>query len=97
MERRLATILAADVVGYSLLVHADEEGTLRTLSAYREVIDELVAAATSALMKLSYSRPSSRFFRRLQAEISRSEIIAMKATQAPATRPRPVSALVSAI
>jgi hypothetical protein len=56
-----------------------------------------LAVAASALMKLSYSRPSSRFLRRLQAEISRSEIIAMKATQAPATRPRPVSALVSAI
>ena len=44
MERRLAAILAADVVGYSRLVGADEEGTLRTLRAYREVIDELVAA-----------------------------------------------------
>ncbi len=43
MERRLAAILAADVVGYSRLVHADEEGTLRTLSAYREVIDGLVS------------------------------------------------------
>ncbi len=44
MERRLAAILAADVVGYSRLIGADEEGTLRTLSAYREVIDGLVAA-----------------------------------------------------
>ena len=43
MERRLAAILAADVVGYSRLVRADEEGTLRTLSAYLEVIDGLVA------------------------------------------------------
>ncbi len=41
MERRLAAILAADVVGYSRLVRADEEGTLR---AYREVIDGLAAA-----------------------------------------------------
>ncbi len=44
MERRLAAILAADVVGYSRLVRADEEGTLRTLSACRKVIDALVAA-----------------------------------------------------
>ncbi len=44
MERRLAAILAADVVGYSRLIGADEEGTLRTLRAYREVIDGLVAA-----------------------------------------------------
>ncbi len=28
MERRLAAILAADVVGYSRLIRADEEGTL---------------------------------------------------------------------
>ena len=43
MERRLAAILATDVVGYSRLVHADEEGTLRTLRAYREIIDGLVS------------------------------------------------------
>ncbi len=43
MERRLAAILAADVVGYSRLMEADEEATLATLNAYREVIDKLVA------------------------------------------------------
>ena len=32
MERRLAVILAADVVGYSRLMEADEEATVRTLS-----------------------------------------------------------------
>ncbi len=42
MERRLAAILAADVVGYSRLMEADEEATLATLNAYREVIDRLV-------------------------------------------------------
>ncbi len=42
MERRLAAILAADVVGYSRLMGADEEATLATLNAYREVIDRLV-------------------------------------------------------
>ena len=41
MERRLAAILAADVVGYSRLMGADEEGTLDRLRAYREVIDAL--------------------------------------------------------
>lgn len=44
MERRLAAILAADVVGYARLVGEDEEGTLRTLSTCREVIDGLVAS-----------------------------------------------------
>jgi len=42
MERRLAVILAADVAGYSRLVGQDEEGTLRRLGTYREIIDGLV-------------------------------------------------------
>jgi TolB-like protein/class 3 adenylate cyclase len=40
--RRLAAILAADVVGYSRLMAADEESTLRTLEAYRRTIFEIV-------------------------------------------------------
>jgi adenylate cyclase len=36
VERRLAAILAADVVGYSRLMEADEAGTLATLKAHRE-------------------------------------------------------------
>ncbi len=43
MERRLAAILAADVVGYSRLMEADEEATVRALDACRRVIDGLVA------------------------------------------------------
>ncbi len=44
MERRLAAILAADVVGYSRLMEADEEATARTLSKYREIIEGLIAS-----------------------------------------------------
>ncbi len=44
MERRLATILAADVVGYSRLMEADEEATARTLGTYREIIEGLAAS-----------------------------------------------------
>ncbi len=40
--RKLTTILAADVVGYSRLMAADEEATLRTLRTYREVIFDLI-------------------------------------------------------
>ena len=36
VQRRLAAILAADVVGYSRLVGADEEGTLARLKALRD-------------------------------------------------------------
>lgn len=42
MERKLAAVLAADVAGYSRLTALDEEGTLRTLEAYRAAIAEFV-------------------------------------------------------
>ncbi len=35
MERRLAAIMAIDVVGYSRLIRADEEGTIAALQALR--------------------------------------------------------------
>lgn len=35
LERRLTTIFAADVVGYSRLMEANEEGTLRALTQHR--------------------------------------------------------------
>ncbi len=35
MERRLAAIMVADVVGYSRLIRSDEEGTLAALKALR--------------------------------------------------------------
>jgi TolB-like protein/class 3 adenylate cyclase len=43
VERRLAAIFAADVAGYSRLMSQDEAGTLRTLTAYREIMDRLIA------------------------------------------------------
>ncbi|MFQ5971890.1 MAG: adenylate/guanylate cyclase domain-containing protein [Alphaproteobacteria bacterium] len=42
VSRRLATILAADAVGFSRLMSADEEATLRTLNACLEVINAQV-------------------------------------------------------
>jgi adenylate cyclase len=44
VERKLATIFAADVEGYSRLMGQDEVGTLRTLTAYRDIIDPLIAS-----------------------------------------------------
>ena len=45
-NRRLAAILAADVVGYSRMMGADEAGTLTALKHHREaVFDPAVAAA----------------------------------------------------
>jgi adenylate cyclase len=42
LERKLTAILCADVYGYSRLMGQDEEATLRTLSAYRKIIDNLI-------------------------------------------------------
>src|SRR5437870_11813193 len=42
IERKLAAILSADVQGFSRLMDADEEATLHTLNACREVIDALI-------------------------------------------------------
>ena len=42
VERRLAAILAADVEGYSRLMHGDEEATMATLSARRALVDQLI-------------------------------------------------------
>ncbi len=53
MERRLAAILAADVVGYSRLIRADEEGTLAALQALRaELIDPKIAEHHGRIVKL---------------------------------------------
>src|SRR5499426_3915005 len=43
MERKLTAILSADVKGYSRLMGEDEEATIRTLTAYREVMATLIA------------------------------------------------------
>jgi class 3 adenylate cyclase len=52
VERRLAAILAADVAGYSRLIEADEEGTLRRLKTLRsEVIDPKIAGNRGRIVK----------------------------------------------
>jgi class 3 adenylate cyclase/TPR repeat protein len=52
LERRLAAILAADVAGYSRLMGADEEGTLRQLKAHRkELIDPKITEHRGHIVK----------------------------------------------
>jgi adenylate cyclase len=43
VQRKLAAIFAADVEGYSRLMGSDEVGTLRRLTACREIIDAMIA------------------------------------------------------
>jgi adenylate cyclase len=53
VNRKLAAILAADVVGYSRLMGADEAGTLAALKRHREAIfDPAVAAHSGRIVKL---------------------------------------------
>ena len=53
MERRLAAILAADVVGYSRLMGEDEAGTLNALKRFREqLIDPKIAEHNGRIVKL---------------------------------------------
>ena len=53
VQRRLAAILSADVVGYSRLMGVDEAGTLEWLKALRaEVMDPVIAAHGGRIVKL---------------------------------------------
>ena len=52
VERRLAGILAADMVGYSRLMEVDEAGTLAALKAHRaQLIDPEIAAHKGRIVK----------------------------------------------
>ena len=53
MERRLAAILAADVVGYSRLIRTNEIGTITALKALRaDLIDPKIADHHGRIFKL---------------------------------------------
>jgi class 3 adenylate cyclase len=53
VNRRLAAVLAADVVGYSRLMEGDEAGTLAALKRHREAIfDPAVIAHNGRIVKL---------------------------------------------
>jgi class 3 adenylate cyclase/pimeloyl-ACP methyl ester carboxylesterase len=52
MQRRLAAILAADVVGYSRLMGADEVGTLTSLKSHRrELVDSEISEHHGRIVK----------------------------------------------
>ena len=52
IQRRLAAILAADVVGYSRLMQADEVSTLEALKAHRrELLDPMIAGHHGRVVK----------------------------------------------
>jgi class 3 adenylate cyclase len=49
LQRKLAAILAADVEGYSRLMHIDEERTLAMLTSHRAVVDALIESANGQI------------------------------------------------
>ena len=52
MQRRLAAIMAADVVGYSRLMGTDEIGTIKSLKAHRrELVDSAIAEHHGRIVK----------------------------------------------
>jgi hypothetical protein len=66
IDRRLAAIFAVDVAGYSRLMGADEEGTLRQLKAHRK---ELVAPTKLTSNQLKQPRNwVSQYRRRFKSQ-----------------------------
>ena len=54
MDRKLAAILAADVLGYSRLMEQDETGTLAALKARRkQLLEPLVARYSGRIFKVA--------------------------------------------
>ena len=54
MERRLAAVLVADIVGYSRLMNEDEEGTLRAVKdTFKSLIDPKVSQYHGRIIKLT--------------------------------------------
>jgi adenylate cyclase len=78
MKRRLSTILAADVVGFSRLMETDEEATIQALDGCRKAIDKLIkghdgrvfgSAGDSVIAEFSSPVEAVRCAVRIQHEI----------------------------
>src|SRR5215468_7154992 len=80
VQRRMAAILAADVVGYSRLMGKDEEATFANLKRYRSLIDDLIgwhqgrvfgSAGDSVIAEFASSVEAVRCATEIQLEIHR--------------------------
>ena len=60
LQRRMAAILAADVVGYSRLMGEDEEATFSALKAHRALTDELILVDLSRFSGEASGQMSAR-------------------------------------
>jgi class 3 adenylate cyclase len=84
LERRLAAIVAADVVGYSRLMHRDEETTMAVLSARRTTIDDLIVGHRGRIANTAGDSVLAEFASVLDAV---SCAVAIQQAMEAATRP----------
>ena len=73
-KRKLTAILSADVEGYSRLMGDDEEATVRTLTAYREVLTTLIQQHNGKVLDSESASTLAMSFRK------RSEFMGMAST-----------------
>jgi adenylate cyclase len=86
VERRLAAILAADVVGYSRLMGQDEPGTLARLKAHRrELIDPEIAEHKGRVVKTTGDGILIEFPSVVEA-VACAVVVAWSRTSSPACR-----------
>jgi TolB-like protein/class 3 adenylate cyclase len=82
LERRLAAVLVADVAGYSLLMGANEEGTLERLKAVRKtLVDPAFASHRGRIVKTTGDGMLVEFASAVDAVRSASEVLRAMATQ----------------
>ena len=86
VERRLVAIFAADVAGYSRLMSQDEVGTLRTLTAHRQIMDRLIAEHSGRIANTAGDSVLAEFpsaVDAVQCAVAVQEAIAQVAEDAP--------------
>jgi class 3 adenylate cyclase len=89
LERKLATILSADVAAYSRLVAEDEEGTLRTFRGHKEVFEKVVQLHRGRVFNIAGDAILAEFGSAVEAVRCATEIQAALHTrndQLPAAR-----------
>jgi class 3 adenylate cyclase len=78
-NRRLAAILAADVVGYSRLMAEDEAGTLAALTEHRQArFNPIVARHHGRVVKLMGDGTSVKFSSALKVQLTLAEKIKIR-------------------
>ena len=89
VKRKLTVILAADVEGYSRLMGVDEEATHKTLRAYRDIIDGLIARHDGRVFSTAGDSVVAEFaspVEAVRAAISIQEELRVRNTQLPEDR-----------